>query len=84
MYMLNDRSSRWWQAASGVVGGEGALDSGVIGPAVVMDVPERQEPGKLLVRAGRPGVVPVEQERAAGAVDQHVAGGCRSRWQVTS
>ena len=38
-----------------------------------MDMPERQEPGKLLVRASGPGLIPVERDQVAGAVDQHIA-----------
>ena len=86
MYMPDDCSPRNRPGAGApgsAVGGEGALHRGIIGSAVVMAMPEHQQPGKLTVRAGRPCIVPVEHGRLARGLDQHVAG-VQSRWQVNS
>ena len=61
-------------APARAVGGQGALHSGLVGGAVVMDMPEHQEPGKLTAGAGRPGIVPVEHGQLARGPGQHVVG----------
>ena len=74
MSMPNDCPSRIRPGlADHLVGGEGASHRGGIGLAV-MDVPGNQEVGKFAARAGRPGVIPVEQHHLARAVDEHVVG----------